>query len=236
MSITKAAIGMVYHVSPPKTKTICGIPLVDALNMMSGYNDDAWNYDEFRKQVEDNKNLAEYAKKRLKTAGRVKKWCYNNLVYQLLASNMKDVANKFGDFIGDSAGELKQDDNLYFKHGKSWKWEHTKNGEALGPHGLWMTEACAKKFGELSRPHFKMKSFRRVQFDPRDWGGVGSGILQHYGSGWFFAKNAYAIGYRAQVIAVTPKEVKTQLYEEDWDKELTDEQNKFIDNMELLKF
>lgn len=230
MSITKAAIGMVYHVSPPKTKTIFGIPFVDALNMMSGYDDDAWDYDDFRKQVDDNANLAKYAEKRLKTASRVKKWCYNNLVYQLLASKLP-VAKLFADFMGDTLVQKGR-----YMTGDGWMWEHTKDGEALGPHGLWMTEKCAIKFGERSRPHLKMKSFVRVQFDPREWKGVGSGILQHYGSGWFFAKNAYAIGYRAQVVAVTPTGVKTQLYEEDWDKELTQEQKKFIHTMELLKF
>ena len=227
MSITKAAIGLMYHVHEHTYRRsdgcFNGISIGMALNMRTGKHDDQWDYDDYRRQVESNKNLAQYSSSRLRKASNSCKWSYNNLIYQLLASKMKDVANKFGDFMKDPAGELKQDGNLYFKHGKSWKWEHTKDGEALGPHGLWMTKEFAKLFGEKAKEHvLKMSIPERTDIPTSAWNGIGAGKLKRYWNGWFFTeKNAYAIGWVVQVIALTPDDVKTQIYEENWDDDLS---------------
>ena len=33
--------------------------------------------------------------------------------------------------------------------GKEWKWEHTKSGQPLGPHGLWMTKDFAVHYDDV---------------------------------------------------------------------------------------
>ena len=241
MSITKAAIGLMYHIheKPRNTGFFNGITIGMALNMKTGFKDDQWDYEDYRRQVEANEKLAVYSTIRLKEASSSKTWAYNNLIYQLLASNMRDVANKFGEFMEDTAGELKAEGNLYFKHGKTWKWEHTKKGEPLGPHGLWMTEECAKTFGMKAKPHvLNMSKSERTDFPLKEWGGIGANKMKGYWNGWFFTDiNAYAIGYVAQVIALTPKDVKTQLYEEDWEDDLTKHEEdlkwQFINSIEV---
>lgn len=222
MSITKAAIGIMYHIHQKKyprdkilfDKTTIGM----ALNMVGHANN--WNYVDYRKQVESNKSLLDYSKSNLKNLNQGK-WEYNDLLYQVLASNMKDVANKFGEFMKDKAGDLYQEGNLYFKRGKSWKWEHTKNGEPLGPHGLWMEEQFAQKFGQNSK-ELRMSKKERTNIPKGAWNGIGKDKLKSYWNGWFFTdKNAYAIGWVVQVIALTEDIVKTQLYEENWNNDLS---------------
>ena len=227
MSITKAAIGLMYHIHEDRyrrnTLLFNGITIGMALNMRTGYTDDQWKYDDFRKQVEMDSDLSKYSHSKLIISPKSCKWQYNNLIYQILACNMMDVADKFGDYMGDPAGELKKEGDLYFKHGKSWKWEHTKSGHPLGPHGLWMTKDFAKKFGQKSKDHvLRMSRAERTDIPRSAWGGIGAGKLKRYWSGWFFTdKNAYAIGWVAQVIALTPNSVKTQIYEENWDDDVS---------------
>ena len=93
----------------------------------------------------------------------------------------------------------------------------------MGPHGLWMTKDFAKLFGEKSKEHvLGMSRAERTDIPVKAWGGIGAGKLKRYWNGWFFTdKNAYAIGWVAQVIALTQNGVKTQIYEENWDDDLS---------------
>ena len=178
MSITKAAIGLVYHIHEEKypryhfirndkSQIMCSVG--QALNMMSGYSDSSWDYDEYRECVESASNLKEYSIRTLTKAKRVKKMEYNNLMYQLLASKMPDLAEKFGELVGDKSGPLKKEKNGYFKRGVRWKWEHTSKGEPLGPHGLWMTKGMAKKLGIIASIHISMGKSQRVQVPRSVW-------------------------------------------------------------------
>lgn len=240
MSITKAAIGLMYHKHMRRNiELVNGITVGSALNMMSGYADNQWSYEDYRKQVEMDTNLLYYSRHRLAQSTKTRTWRYNNLIYQLLASAMRDVADKFGAFMEDPAGKLKKDGDHYYKHGKAWKWEHTKSGEPLGPHGLWMTKDFAKLFGEKAKEHvLDMSKSERTDIAQKEWGGIGAGKLKRYWNGWFFTdKNAYAIGFVAQAIALTPDGVKTQIYEENWDDDLTkhpeDLKWQFINSVEV---
>merc|ERR1712216_17304 len=117
MSITKAAIGLMYHIHKedfPRSKLIkhngnTMFSIGGALNMMTGYDDNRWNFDDYRKQVESSPpaNLEVYAKQKLTDAEPALSWKYNNLAYQILASNMPNVADRFGEFMEDrSSSEL----------------------------------------------------------------------------------------------------------------------------------
>lgn len=259
MSITKAAIGLMYHIHEKEYPRYDAIQnngrtmfsIGAALNMMTGYDDDKWDYDEYRKEVVDG-DLETYSKQRLSTATKITTWKYNNLVYQLLASNMGDVADRFGEFMDDPAGKLIaekdwEDKTVWFKHGKRWKWEHTSKGEPLGPHGLWMTESFSKLLGEKAREHFDMARGERIHTDGGWSNWVTKTKLKEYWNGWWFSERCvYAIGHVCQIIACTPNGVRVQIYEEDWDNPLSNEENHndprwfFIDKIEdeflLLKF
>ena len=256
MSITKAAVGLIYHkydeeyrryygIENNEGKNICNIG--QALNMLSGYSDSEWDYEDFRSQVENNRNLLFYSHGQLNGAKKTRSMEYNNLMYQVLASMMKDLIDKFGDLMGDKAGELVEEKDykntfVYFKYGKEWKWEHTKDGEPLGPHGLWMTDSFAKRFGEKARDYIiKMSPSEKNQIPSEVWKDYlnNTGHLKKYWNGWWFSdKCAYAIGHVVQVIAITPKDVRIQIYEENWESPLDKEENwndyrwKFIDNIE----
>jgi hypothetical protein len=256
MSITKAAIGLMYHVHKNefsranviqnKGKTMFSIG--QALNMMTGYDNDEWDYNDYRKQVEKKEDikisLEDYSKNKLSVAAKILTWKYNNLVYQLLASNMRDVADRFGKFMEDPAGPLidekdYKDTTVWFKHGKHWKWEHTKEGEPLGPHGLWTTQSFAKQLGKKARDHINMTRGERINIQ-QGWSNYFTPTkISQYWNGWWLSDNsAYAIGHVCQIIAITPTDVKTQIYEEDWDNALDREENHndhrwfFIDKIE----
>eukprot|EP00942_MAST-04A_sp_MAST-4A-sp1_P007864 g7864.t1 len=261
MSITKAAIGLMYHIHEKEYPRGAGIKnggrtmfsTGQALNMMTGYDDNKWNFDEYRVQVEGSVDLEHYSKKKLSVATKILSWKYNNLVYQLLASNMRDVADKFGEFMGDKAGPLVKEiqeyknangvyerHEVWFKHGTSWKWEHTSKGEPLGPHGLWMTSSCSKLLGEKVREHFDMARGERIRIQGGGWSNykTKSKIKQYWNGWWFSDRCVYAIGHVCQMIAITPKDVRVQIYEENWDSPLSDETNHndpkwfFIDKIE----
>ena len=263
MSITKAAIGLMYHIHEkefPRTNAIKNNERImftvgQALNMMTGYGDNKWDFDNYREQVEkSDANLDAYSKKQLSVATKIMKWKYNNLVYQLLASNMKDVADKFGEFMEDPADrDLKSEIDykgvtVWFKHGKKWKWEHTSKGEPLGPHGLWMTESISALMGEKALEHINMaRQVEHINMARQERIRIQQGWSNHftptkitrYWNGWWLSDHcAYAIGHVCQIIAITPTGVKTQLYEEGWDNTLDREENHndprwfFIDKIE----
>jgi hypothetical protein len=254
MSITKSAIGLMYHVYNTEYrrdvkiiyagKSICTIG--QALNMTTQYSnwDECIGYYDFREGVLNGCNMGEYSKKQLVKTNHIRgiSWTYNNLLYQVLASEMNDVAYKFGKFMGDESGELIKEtlgnSEIYFKKGTSWKWEHTKNGEPLGPHGLWMTEDFGKKFGEKARPFVMDMCNQDKVIIPDGWVNQYTGTqMKQYWNGWWYSdKCAYAIGLFCQTIAITPTNTMVQLYEENWEDDLHNYPNnvkwKFIDNIE----
>lgn len=227
MSITKAAIGLMYHIHEsefPRGQSLEFTTIGKALNMRSGKGGDKWDYERFRLHVEGDADLYKFCLHQLNEAKDVDGMEYNDLMYQVLASNMRDVADRFGQCMGDlAAKDLVRETSwdgkdIYFKKAKSWKWEHTKSGEPLGPHGLHMTQEAAKQFGELAKPHVLDMSANEKQ-PVEGWYGTGNDQFTHYWNGWFLtSQNAYAVGYVYQVIALTPDVVYTQIYEEDWDK------------------
>ena len=254
MSITKAAIGLMYHIHEKEFRrweefkhegnVLCSVGA--ALNMMTGYGDDQWDFDDYRKQVESSPpaNLEMYTKQKLAEAEHASSWRYNNLAYQLLASNMPDVAERFGKFMGDKAGDLIKETHtleykvdgeqktarydVWFKGGKSWKWEHTSAGEPLGPHGLWMTPSFSKDLGEKARKHFDVARGERIQIPVgRGWGNyITESKMKQYWNGWWFSDRCtYAIGNQCQIIAITPKDVQVQIHKMNWLDPLTDEKN-----------
>ena len=226
MSITKAAIGTMYHIHSedfPRDKPLEFTTIGEALNMSVGKaypEGKQFDYDTYRCLVEGNGDLRSYSVSELNKQEDVQGMDYSDLTYQLLASSMSDVAQRFGKFINDLPGkELKREKSwngkaIYFKQAKGWKWEHTESGEPLGPHGLHMTRETAERFGQLAKTHVLNSSNQRTPC--KNWLGIGKDEFTHYWNGWFFTKHcAYAVGYVVQVLAILPNGVVSQLYEED---------------------
>lgn len=225
MSITKAAIGL-----------LCESKKENLLNMV-GYSEN-WDYDDFRKQVEQRNDLKEYALQNIR-ATNDGRFSYCNLAYQILASECSDLSERFGLLVESPCKGEKEENGLTYFYGDGWKWEHSK-GQHLGPHGLWMTEAIATKFGEKAKLQNRLQ--KGVPLGD-GWGGIGKGVFKGYWHGWFHTDNSwFAVGYISQVIAVTPDGVKVRLYEEDWDvwekyeETRMVEGNNFINSVPKLRF
>lgn len=254
MSITKAAIGTMYHIHKkqyPRNKKLEFTTIGKALNMRVGKDWKEFQFNDFRDMVEADKDLRSYSLSILKGIPDLKEdeMVYSDHAYQLLASNMPDVAVKFGKFINDESGSLyteidkyenekgeMEEHILWFRKGKGWKWEHTKSGEPLGPHGLHMTKDTAERFGELAKKHM----CKEERTSCENWFGIGKDEFTHYWNGWFFTKHcAYAVGYVVQVLAILPNGVVSQLYEEDWgnpmDKQRNHKRWKFIKDIEAFQ-
>ena len=159
-------------------------------------------------------------------------WEYNNLMYQVLACAQHDLVDYFARLMGEAnkPSEVYQEGGLYYRKGDGWKWEHTKNGHPLGPHGLELSEQAAIRLGRVMRFLFFGKSRRRithVKIPPGMWQGIGKDEFKSYSYGCFASSHTvFAVGYVAQVIAVGPGGVRIQLYDEDWD----DKKGEFMDN------
>jgi len=179
-------------------------------------------------------------------------WEYNDLMYQILACmNPKAVVEHFAKMtrttkISEVTEEKEDGKVFYYRYGVSfshsttyynklavttidrgmygWKWEHTKSGIPLGPHGLHMTKDTAEGFAmaaKSSESMLKLAPSYKVKIPRDEWRGIAPGrgdyVFTHYSYGWFFTeKCAYAIGYVCQVIAILPNGVVSQLYEEKW--------------------
>jgi len=253
MSVTKAVIGILYHIHENdysrdkqlnnfikkdySTNKIINkiITIGDALNMNSGLQNNKWNFDDFMHNLDDNKNLSEYSYNELNCAQNIDRFDYNELMYQLLASNLKDAAKKLAVFMNEPINEVmkeyiyfkKPDGKEYsgfFKEGNGWKWRHTENGEPTGPNGIWMTEEFALKFAnkvkDIVMKESKINGQKVPSFEEYDFIYNSQNVLKKYWNGWWFSnKCAYAIGHTFQCIAITPNGVRLQLYHEPNSKE-----------------
>lgn len=205
MSVTKAVIGLVYTsrggVTPEEE---C------LLNMQYGENwDDNVTFKEYRDEVENGGSLLEFAQKHIHKQDH---FSYCNLCYQELASRYPKLPEDFGNLIGRP--KTGQDDK--WAYGTGWKWEISKSGEVLGPHGLYITAEVGMLIGEVAKTLF-------VDVKPVEtgegWGGVGAETLTRYYRGWFFRGDGafFAIGLVAQIIGVHGDKVAVSFHEQEWD-------------------
>jgi hypothetical protein len=203
-SVTKAAIGLMYAIHKPRAS-------LGLLNMTAFH--ERWSYAAFRTAVNRGVPLKAFAKARL-TPKPDQKFEYCNLAYQILASDFPGVSKAFGEFVGRPV--LRKTDRWY--EGDGWKWEHS-HGEHLGPHGLRLSNEVGVIFGERARSILKRLARQSVEVNG-NFSGCGKDVLDRYSHGWFFTadERAFAVGYVAQIIAVTPTAVKTHFYKEDWSK------------------
>jgi hypothetical protein len=229
MSITKAVIGILYHNHKkeyPRDKILYkNITIGNALNMNSRLKDNKWNFEEFMNNLDNNENLLEYSKNKLNSVEEINRFSYNNLIYQLLASNLDNAADKLGEFMNETVKKNMKEYYYFkeyrgfFKEGKGWKWHHTKNGEPTGPNGFWMTKDFALKFAKKVKYIVMKESINERQkvpsYDKFKFIHNKDNVLKKYWNGWWYSnKCAYAIGNRFQYIAFTPNGIKLQLYHE----------------------
>jgi hypothetical protein len=232
MSVTKAVIGLVYTQRGSVTEEEAGL-----LNMQYREDwDDDLTFKEFRDKVENGGSLLEFAQLRLHKQDQ---FSYCNLAYQLLASRYPNLPQDFGKLIGrpQTARDAK------WAYGNGWKWEISKSGEVLGPHGLHITDEVGMLIGEVAKSLF-------VDVKPvntgEGWGGIGAGMLNRYYRGWFFRGDGafFAIGLVAQIIGVHGDKVSVSFREQDWDsydnwkEDAYSTGNAFVSNMSdiIIKF
>jgi len=239
-SITKAVIGILYYLNEdenPREKNLLNDNTIgDALNMNTRLKlNNYFHFDEFMNNVDSNSDLLKYSTEKLNNKDYVTRldvpsFEYNDLMYQVLASNLTDAAKKLAEFMGEPVNEdmkeyvyfTNKDGKEYsgfFKEGNGWKWHHTKDGQALGPNGIRMTKDFALRFGDKVRDIVMEKSKENRQTIPPykdyEWSHNSTNVLKYYWNGWWISdKCAYAIGFKYQYIALTPNGTKLQLYHE----------------------
>ncbi len=221
-SITKAAIGVMYHIHSDlyhrANKLFGNCTIGEALNHQSGYHAQ-FDYNEFRNYVDhargsiDGLPLSMYCKKKMENGkfDSQKQFGYSDYMYQVLASNFKGIAEKFGEWLG-------------LQRGVHWEWEHCGK-EALGPHGLQLSHRACEVFATKSHgfllDEFKKNGTSCDGYEWSKWGHWGSSFDPYlYWNGWWLTKNLIAIahGYIWQFICVMPNgRVSMQIYKEDWD-------------------
>ena len=89
-------------------------------------------------QLDENNSLLDYSTKKLNSAKKIDRFEYNDLMYQVLASNLEMQAEKLGKFMNDPVKKknMKQyyyfkEYSGYFKEGNGWKWHHIRGMENL---------------------------------------------------------------------------------------------------------
>ena len=60
-----------------------------------------FNFEEFMDQLDENNSLLDYSTKKLNSAKNIDRFEYNDLMYQVLASNLENAAEN-GKFMNDS--------------------------------------------------------------------------------------------------------------------------------------
>lgn len=165
MSITKAVIGILYHLHEKDYQRdkvlfkhdndkVGNIKIGDALNMNSKVSNNIWAktkdyegfFDKFMDAVDEGNNLLKLSKEKLNEADTIDRMDYNDLMYQVLASTIENAAEKFGEFMSDPVKKgltkynyLEIGDKKYagwFREGKNWKWMHSKKEDnSIEPTG-----------------------------------------------------------------------------------------------------
>ena len=240
MSITKAVIGILYYLHedkyPREKKIFNDNTIGDALNMNTKLKlNNFFPFDEFMNNVDSNSDLLKYSTEKLNnqeyaTRLDISSFEYNDLMYQVLASNLTDAAKKLAEFMGEPVNEdmkeyvyfTNKDGKEYtgfFKEGNGWKWHHTEDGQVLGPNGIRMTKDFALRFAAKVRDIVMEKSKENRQtvppYEDYEWSHNKINVLKYYWNGWWISdKCAYAIGFKYQYIALTPNGTKLQLYHE----------------------
>ena len=74
--------------------------------MNSGLQNNEWDFEEFMNNLDNNKNLLEYSKNKLNSAEEIDRFDYNDLMYQLLASNLDNAAEKLGKFMNEPVKKI----------------------------------------------------------------------------------------------------------------------------------
>lgn len=234
MSITKGAIGLLYaHAGVDVTQPLwprwkdTSLTLEDALHHRAGMHDDdgphKFDYDAFRQAVK--RSATSYAARILverKSTGP--RFGYSNLAWQLLAFRFEEITGtRLNSALEKLIGPF------------GWKWETDGAGTCLGPYGLEMSGAAARRLGDVAMWLLKEEDFTTkcpAWFWPHQ--GIGKRFIHN---GWFAVKEPrfvmYAVGFRDQYLVVSALRTRVQLRgdaQAKFDHESTPDEAAFLRN------
>lgn len=234
MSITKAALGLVYtHEGVDTTLPLwpgwkdSDLRLEDALHHRAGMHDEGGKFDYwgFRRALRG--DVTQYAVAKLeRVKGSRGEFGYSNLAWQLLAFRFEEVTG-----ISPTVALERLLGNT------GWTWEKDETGTCLGPHGLLMTPQAARKLGEAAmwyytagdfkvltpRWFWKDESLPENRYVHNGWFAYKSPSLEGFATNFFrYARNGslltqetsfvmYASGFLNQYIVVAGQKVYVQL-------------------------
>ncbi len=235
MSVTKAAVGLLYHVAQiSRTRhliTVAGraITVGMALNNRAGIGDDQWDFWGYYDVFKAEGDMLAYATAKLSQS---RAWNYNNLLWQVLASRFAELAGANRTL----PGELRR---LIGPNG--WKWM-APAGQPLGPNGLRLTPDAAMRLGRVAQQFLLPMPEQSTEIPREHWalGANDTGLLKRYYNGWFYlpgGEKLVAIGYRTHFIGVAVDEVLVQIEADDYESKVPSYKYMFIEyfNMSAAK-
>jgi hypothetical protein len=234
MSITKAALGLVYAYSGVEDSHLLwpawldsDLTIEDVLLHRAGMHDDdgphKFNYQAFRSAVK--RDATAYAENLLRARkGRRGDFGYSNLAWQLVAKRFEEITGNAPDVV------LRQ-----IIGSGGWAWEKDNAGACLGPHGLKLTTEAAGRLGNSAQAMFKSADF---QTPTPDWfwaSEIAGNGPRYVHKGWFAYKSPiflmYAHGFRDQYVAVCEGRAYVQLRgdtQEKFDNEASEAETHFL--------
>ncbi len=235
MSVTKAAVGLLYHVAQisrmQRLITVAGraITVGMALNNRAGIGDDQWDFGGYYDVFKAEGDMLTYATAKLSQS---QAWNYNNLLWQVLASRFAELAGASRTLPGELRRLIGPD---------GWKWM-APAGQPLGPNGLRLTPDAAMRLGRVAQQFLLPMPEQSTEVPREHWalGANDTGLLKRYYNGWFYlpgGEKLVAIGYRTHFIGVAADEVLVQIEDDDYESKVPSYKYMFIEyfNMSAAK-
>lgn len=204
MSITKGVIGFLYATTPGidvQKRLIGNITIDQVLNHQTGISDDGtFDYLQYRALAETSaSDCLAYCKSTLLHQTAQPGFAYNNIVWHILS-------HQFRIHTGMTCGEALRRRLV----GKDWIWEHTTDGTALGPHGLYMSKTALYELVRLMYPwlkqayHTHWMTMTRVPDNHWEFLGKQTCLARRTWHGWWFKADniAWGHGYYAQFLFI----------------------------------
>jgi CubicO group peptidase (beta-lactamase class C family) len=222
-SLTKSAIGLAYAwagIDESRLLVVINgknVLVGDALRHTTGLSAE-FDYFEFI-EAPDATQLAIEKLSRPAAVRDTKFFEYDNYMSQILAAGFKKLSG--GREIDDVLQEILGED-------AEFRWTRDSTGTPLGPNGLFLNNASARRMGQRARELLQLHTRARVPSE--HWAHEHNADILNYVHGWWETVNGtlIGIGYRAYyIVAAAEEDVKVQLFDDDYKSELTESQRTF---------